>query len=85
MKESKIAGYVFAIFTPFESYIHHLGVAPTFQSKGLGTMLLKFAEKTLKQEGAKRINLFCSKDKIEYYKDRGWVFLENAACFEKYP
>ena len=85
IEEKKIAGYVFAIYTPFESYIHHLGVAPEFRKQGLGSMILQRAEKALKRKGAKRADLFVSKNcpAFGFYKKRKWVWLERVLVMEK--
>lgn len=82
----KLAGYVFAIYTPFESYIHHLGVAPEFRKQGIGSMLLARAEKALKCKGAKRADLFVSSKNcpaLGFYKKKKWAWLERVLVMEK--
>ncbi len=72
--------YVYAILTSPETrndefYIFILAVLPDFQSKGIGSWLLKFAENKAKEENFKKLSLLVMRENIrgiKFYERNGF-------------
>src|SRR3990172_10035811 len=51
-EKTKIIGAVFGAFNGKRGWIYHLAVIPSYQKKGIGSLLLKEAEESLEKMGA---------------------------------
>jgi|SRR3989344_4622725 len=85
-ENESLAGTVFIIYNPYESFVYHLGVHPNYRGKGLANKLMDEAERRLRERGIKRPTLFVeeyNEKVIEFYKKRGWFVLYKVFCMEK--
>lgn len=55
------------------SFAHWLGVDKKFQKMGVATSLLKFWEKEALKEGCHALELFTTKNDVEFYVNRGFT------------
>ena len=81
----KIVGVIYIIHDGWASFIFRLCVLESHRKSGIGSALLKHAEKTLITYGKKDVSLFVeSNDKnlLSYYKKRG--FKEVKSYVEMY-
>lgn len=86
VEDAKIVGSIFGTFNGRRGWIYHLAVHPNFQKKGLGSLLIKKAEKTLKKMGAKRVLLGVDKSNLEvlkFYKKFGYEKMNDAIFLGK--
>jgi ribosomal protein S18 acetylase RimI-like enzyme len=81
----RIAGTVFIIYDPWNSFVYHLAVHPDFRGKCLANKLMDEAEGRLKARGMDRPTLFVEEENpsVEFYKKRGWFVLYKVFCMEK--
>ena len=82
----KIRGTVFGTFNGRRGWVYHLAVNPSFQKKGLGSILLKKAEQALKKAGAKRVLLGVDKSNLKvlaFYKKQGYQKVDDAIWMGK--
>ena len=72
---SAIVGSVMAGFDGHRGWIYSMAVTPEYRTKGLGSRLLKHAEKELKKRGAPKINLQVMPDNegvVKFYEKNGY-------------
>ena len=73
--DKKIIGVIYIVQDGCASFIFKLSVLKSHRKRGIGTMLLKHAEKTLKGCGKKDVSLFIksgNKALLNYYKKLGF-------------
>lgn len=75
VEEERIIGTIFGTFNGRRGWMYHLAIHPRFQKKGIGSSLLKEAEKALKRTGTRTIGMFVDvpNDKVVgFYKKHGY-------------
>lgn len=55
------------------AFVHWLGVDSKFQKHGVASALLSFWERNALKEGAHKLQLWTTKNNIEFYKNRGFI------------
>ena len=73
---SAVIGSVMAGFDGHRGWIYSMAVTPEYRTKGLGSRLIKHAEKELKKRGAPKINLQVMPDNkgvVEFYEKNGYA------------
>jgi GNAT superfamily N-acetyltransferase len=86
-EDSRLVGTVYTIFDPWKSFIYHLGIEPSMQKKGVGSILLAEAEKRLYTKGCHQIILFIKQENSHvrcFYEKRGWQAGNNRILMQKY-
>ncbi len=61
-------------------YLYRMGIRPDFYKKGLGSLMLKEAERLTKEKGREYLRLFvadCNEPAIEFYKRNGYKAAEG--------
>lgn len=82
----KIIGTVLAIFNGRRGWVYHLAVHPDYQNRGLGSLLLRKAEKVLKKAGAKRVLLGVKESNskaLSFYKKYGYKKIQRTIFLGK--
>ncbi len=72
---SEVIGSVLSGFDGHRGWIYSMAVTPGQRTQGLGSRLLKHAEKELKKRGAPKINLQVMPDNkavVEFYEKNGY-------------
>lgn len=73
---NKLAGYLLTNrMNGGVSFGHWLAVDRDFQRKGVGSSLLKFWEKEALSEGCHALELFTTKNDVEFYVNRGFTLV----------
>lgn len=86
VENNKIIGSVLAIFNGRRGWIHHLSIDPEFQKLGLGTKLVKEAEKRLAKLGTKKVLLWVDHSNlrvIPFYEKHNYEIISDALLFGK--
>jgi len=75
--DGKVIGQQFIIEDQWKSYLSRLSVRKEYKKKGIGALLMKEAEKRLKQKGTKYLSFYVrEKDFLKlksYYKKLGYT------------
>lgn len=85
-KEKKLIGTIMAGYDGHRGWIYSLAVNPDYRKKGIGSLLLKHAEKELLKLNCPKINLqvrLSNKDVITFYKKNGFYVEENISMGKK--
>jgi N-acetylglutamate synthase-like GNAT family acetyltransferase len=85
-EKNEVVGSVFLIMASWEAMIYRLAVKKSMRGKGIGSMILKEAEKRMKRLGIKEVYLLTdTKDKKlhRFYTDRGYNKGLSRASFWK--
>lgn len=76
MDGKSVLGSVYLFEHPWESFIFRLAVKPEYRNRGIGSSLMKEAEKILADRGAKLVIIFIKIDEenrlVPYYKKLGY-------------
>ena len=81
-----LVGIVISNFDPLQPSITRLATSPRYQSKEIRDMLLKEAEKRLKEKGAETVTLFIgeeNQDFLKYCKDAGYIAVDKSVALMK--
>lgn len=87
--DNKIIGGLIMVFENEYASIANISVAPDFQRKGIGGLLMSFAEKNAKNRGYSKLQLATHvllTENIEIYKHLGWIEVDrdlNRVYFQK--
>lgn len=71
----KVVGNVYVSFDGWEGFVYRLAVAKEHRRHGVGSTLLREAERELKRLGAREVDMFVdskNKELQNYYKKRGY-------------
>lgn len=55
----------------------HINVDPQFQSRGIGSLLIRRYEDELRRRGAPGVHLFCGQKPVSFYQRQGFSILER--------
>lgn len=80
--DGQIVATVVGGYDGFRGWIYHLAVAPPYQRKGFGKVLMLEIEKKLKNLGCPKINLqvrFSNLTVVEYYKNLGYSIEDHVS------
>lgn len=72
---NKVAGSIFIMEDGRGSFLFRLAVKKKYRKKGIGTELLRAAEKQLKEKGYSEVSLLIREEKLDlknYYTKRGY-------------
>lgn len=69
-KDNVCVGFVRAL--PKKGWITHVFVLPELQGKGLGKVLMQYAEQELKERGFNQIFLNAEPKRVNFYLAQGW-------------
>ena len=75
VENGKIVGTVFGVFNGRRAWMYHLAVDSMYQNKGIGSVLVKKAEKALVKAGATKIRLWVAESNtqvIAFYAKQGY-------------
>lgn len=84
--QGKIVGAVLGAFNGRRVWVYHLGVLPSYQHKGVGTMLVGAVEKASKIAGSPKISLAVMCDNlnvVSFYKKLGFYKVNDSIWFSK--
>ncbi len=73
--ESKVIGSVYISYDGWEGFIYRLAVLSDYRKQGVGTLLMRSAERELRKLGAKEVAIFVDAKNAglqTYYKRRGY-------------
>lgn len=82
----KIVGSIIGAFNGRRVWIYHLAVHPNWQSKGIGSKLLKKIESIFKKKGATKILLGVSFNNLStcsFYEKNGYSIMNDAVLMSK--
>jgi ribosomal protein S18 acetylase RimI-like enzyme len=84
-ENGRIIGAVMGCYDGRRGWVNHLAVAPDYQGKSLGTLLMKELEKRLKEKGCTKVNLLIepsNQSVQDFYQKLGYnrdelIFMEK--------
>lgn len=79
-----VANHITGFTLFFEDFIHLMMIDSNYHSKGYGSVLLAFAEETMKRNGFRKFRLETLKENIQavgFYQKQGWEIVDSQ--FEK--
>ena len=85
-EKGPIIGCVFIIYDPWASFIYHLAVDPKYRKRGIGTKLLREAEKRLVKRGTNPITIFIhetNERSYNFFKKRSYGNETKVWCLER--
>ncbi len=86
--ESKVIGTVMTGYDGHRGWIYSLAVLPEHRNKGIGTLLLQYAEAALSQMGCMKINLQIlaeNKDVKQFYSKNSYMVEERVSMGKQLP
>lgn len=84
IEKNKVAGCIYAQTDGWEGFLWRLAVSNKYRKRGIGTTLLRSAERFLRKKDVKEIGLFVNSkntDLHKYYKKRGYISSNNTFKF----
>lgn len=85
-RDGEILGCILIIRDKWTSFIFRLAVKKKYRSQGIGSELMKTAEKQLQQSGEDEVAIFVNEDDEalhEYYQKRGYLKGGKYRCLYK--